>query len=48
MKRISFVKRRKAARPDGISIPFFKNGGEIVKPELTNLLESSWTREEIL
>lgn len=41
IREINFLKRRKAAAPDGLSPTFFNDGGE-VKSELIKLLGSVW------
>lgn len=34
IRQIGFLKRHKAARPDGLSASFFKNSGEVLKSGL--------------
>lgn len=44
-KEIRFLKGSKAGGPDGLWPSFFKDGGEVLISELTNLLGSFWVRE---
>ena len=47
IREISYLKRHKAAGPDGIPPFVFKDGGIALATELTKLLQSIWDQEEV-
>ena len=44
---LQYLKRNKAAGPDGLSPAFFKEGGQALLHELTTLLQCIWETEKI-